>query len=994
MPLKFTVLILQHYKFGLLLVPFLSKMRSEYTEEIDIIEPVTPDKISELSLNDIETKIVHWAHIYQDENIYQRYCKDKKKLTLIKFIDGLTDDFIRRELRPMFERRMQSIIEVVHEYQIPIFIKDRRQRYILQSNQLTIHPHLCKAQLNVCIENATLIYTSQIIDTVTQEIIPIYSQSYSQLIRFFYFSSIGTPAYIVVNSILYKVENIDASKLLPFHKKERQVVDGDVLIQQFLERFLRSTIQHFEVQAKGFDIIKEHYLPQPLLTFENDITGRLVLSLSFQYGDKIVRCNEETQNFIDLTIENDRYVYRKWQRDEKVESMYIDHLVNAKLEHNQGTSLFLLPYADDVQDPTNKLWFAVEWMSEFETSLKTVGITLPPLPESITQNHQYFIGTPSLKINLTENKDWFDIYVEVKFGEYTVPFSVVRKAIIKNQKTITLPDKKVAVIPAEWFAQYGELCSTLEGEHEKYTLKKVHYTKLTSLPLQDTNIHQFSSKFDVHNLPPAVVPDNLASTLRDYQKKGYYWLMQLQKHNFGGCLADDMGLGKTLQTITVLSATHNNQISSDSQEIPSLFDFRQFEGTTLVVAPTSLLFNWESELHRFAPHLSVINLSRIESEHRYAAFFRQANVLLCSYALTWRLYEVLSKVEFTYIVLDESQHIKNPESQTYKAILKLSSKWRITLTGTPIENRLEELWAQMNFLNPGLLGTLPQFQRQFVNPIKNNDNRKLLSLKKYIEPYLLRRTKHEVTKQLPPLTKQVIYCEMTKEQKSVYEREKSKIRNFILDQVNQVGRKKSAIVILKGLSKLRMIANHPQYEYADYQETSGKAETVMEYLDNLMAEGHKVLVFSNYKKQLYYFQQYATKQRYQYLTLTGETPEVIRKHNVQLFQSPENSCQIFFISMKAGGTGLNLTAATYTLLLDPWWNPQVEEQAMARIHRIGQENPTVAYRFISVGTIEEKIEKLQKEKALLSQSILGADNPGTTDFFADLSDEELKQLLV
>jgi SNF2 family DNA or RNA helicase len=348
--------------------------------------------------------------------------------------------------------------------------------------------------------------------------------------------------------------------------------------------------------------------------------------------------------------------------------------------------------------------------------------------------------------------------------------------------------------------------------------------------------------------------------------------------------------------------------------------------------------------------------------------------------------DLLKDVRFNFVILDESQTIKNPASKVYRSAVLLKAKHFLSLSGTPIENSLTDLWAQLNFLNRGMLGSLRSFREQFITPIEKNKDEKVQdALKRLVEPFIMRRRKQEVAPELPQLTEEVVYCNLSEEQRSIYEEEKSLVRNSILENIESVGYGQSAISILRGLTRLRQISNHPQmleeYQHAD----SGKFDEVVRTIEALVEENHKVLIFSSFVKHLRIVEKQLEQTGIAYQMLVGSTTN--RQQIVDGFQN-NPSCHVFLISIKAGGVGLNLTAADYILVLDPWWNPAVENQAIARAHRIGQDKPVFVYRFISVGTVEEKIRRLQESKLLLSSHFVDNSNP-----LSAISQEQMMEIL-
>jgi len=499
---------------------------------------------------------------------------------------------------------------------------------------------------------------------------------------------------------------------------------------------------------------------------------------------------------------------------------------------------------------------------------------------------------------------------------------------------------------------------------------------------------------ELFNQTPVKYPissENLDKILRPYQKEGFYWLEHLRRMNFGGCLADDMGLGKTIQTITLLESIYSQaeKIKKTSDFIGQFSIFDELASTvpaSLVVAPTSLLHNWQNELKKFAPDLKVYiyaGTKRIKPK-KIETLFNAYNVIITSYGMVRSDIEYLIHYPFHYLVLDESQYIKNPDSIIYHAIKKLSADHKLTLTGTPIENSLSDLWAQFNFINPGLLGNLSSFKNQYINKIKEKNKQAEESLLRLIQPFLLRRTKEEVTPELPPLSQEIVYCDMTEEQEKVYVAEKNSIRNQLLE--NKELFVKNNLVALKSLMRLRLLSNHPALTYPEYAGDSGKFDQIILYFETIKESGHKVLIFSSFVKYLKLLAKSFDEKGWKYAMLIGQTSD--REREINRFIE-ENEVNAFLISLKAGGTGLNLTVADYVFIIDPWWNPAAEMQALSRAHRIGQDKKVMVYRFISNDSIEEKILLLQNEKSQLSETFITSNNP-----LEHLNSIEIEQLFV
>lgn len=441
------------------------------------------------------------------------------------------------------------------------------------------------------------------------------------------------------------------------------------------------------------------------------------------------------------------------------------------------------------------------------------------------------------------------------------------------------------------------------------------------------------------------LPSTLQASLRDYQMEGFQYLSRLTNWGIGACLADDMGLGKTIQTITLLLERAKN-------------------GAALVIAPTSVSFNWVEELNKFAPTLNVYDL-RTDNRAALIESAGQFDVIICSYGLLHHNDELLTEKQWETIVLDEAQAIKNPQTQRWKTVMRLKGKNRIALSGTPIENHLGELWSIFSFINPGLLGSIKSFQNKYSSPIETSQSpEKIQGLKALVSPYILRRIKSEVLKELPPKTEQIIHIEPTAEEMAFYEA----LRRRAEERMNEFMEENNRIAVLAEITKLRQACCDSSLVDASLSIENSKLNTFIETVRNIIDNGHKALVFSQYVSFLQIVKKRIEKENISYQYLDGSTSPVQRKKSVELFQSGEGD--LFLLSLKAGGSGLNLTAADYVIHLDPWWNPAVEDQASDRAYRIGQERPVTIYRLIMQNTIEEKIIQLHQKKRNLASELL------------------------
>ena len=475
-------------------------------------------------------------------------------------------------------------------------------------------------------------------------------------------------------------------------------------------------------------------------------------------------------------------------------------------------------------------------------------------------NRQYYLDRIDLDIHSDEEADWFDIHVVVRLGDMEIPFLSLKSNILEENREYMLPDGRVVVLPLEWFARYRSMFEFGQITHNLIRIHKQHFSMVDESlrGFHSETIEKLESLNRVGSLPETDLPVGLDATLRPYQVEGYKWLCFLQENSFGGCLADDMGLGKTLQAISVLlrskelgksgsSVLQSKEGQSKDGQI-SMFNPTENKLTSLIVVPASLIHNWEVECRRFAPRLKVLvhtGIQRNKALSNYSCY----DLVISTYQTVRQDSLQLSAFHFHYIILDESQMIKNPSSKLYNAIITLQSSHRIVLTGTPIENSLTDLWSQINFVNPGLLGTLSFFKRSFVQPIeKKSDELREAKLKELISPFILRRTKDEVARELPPLYEQVLYVDMADAQKRLYEEEKSQARNAILENFEEVGVENSSMIVLQALTRLRQIANHPDLVNEYEGEESGKFTEVYRNIESVIAEGHKLLLFSSFVK--------------------------------------------------------------------------------------------------------------------------------------------------
>lgn len=583
-----------------------------------------------------------------------------------------------------------------------------------------------------------------------------------------------------------------------------------------------------------------------------------------------------------------------------------------------------------------------------------------------------------VSVDVKSGMDWFNTALSVNYGPKKVTMKELHRSIGNKSRYVKLDDGTLGIIPQEWMEKFAEYFSIGEvvGELLKipksnfYEINRLFETEVLDKEVQ-RELEEYQQKFaDFEGIKSIPVPKELKTTLRDYQHQGLNWLNFLDDFNFGACLADDMGLGKTVQIIAFILSQRKKQKNN----------------TNLVVVPTSLLFNWQEEVAKFAPGIKLFTNYGTE-RIRDSKGFGQYEIVLTTYGMLLSDVHFLKNFSFNYIFLDESQAIKNPESQRYKAARLLQSRNKVVLTGTPIENNTFDIYGQLSFACPGLLGSKKNFKDIYSTPIDTFENSKRAKeLQKKIEPFILRRTKREVAKELPDKTEMVIYCEMGEDQRKVYNNYEKELRDYLNAKKNDEI-KQDSMYILTGLTKLRQICNSPALVKDEefLGEFSAKIEVLIEQIENKSSQ-HKILVFSQFVGMLDLIRKELKNRDVNFEYLTGQTKN--RAQKVKSFQE-DNEVRVFLISLKAGGTGLNLTEADYVYLVDPWWNPAVENQAIDRCYRIGQKKNVIAVRLICPDTVEEKIMKLQESKTQLADDLIKTDG----DIFKSLSKEDLLGML-
>lgn len=820
------------------------------------------------------------------------------------------------------------------------------------------------------------------------------------------------PAWLFIDYTLFRVPGINGNMVNPFRKKELIIIPPEQ-VKVYFKKFIAKNAGRNLIEAEGFDVqITDKLLKTYLKPTEDILQNLWVLKPVFEYQTASFDLGEKRDNI--TTVEFDdtsgEVIVKKIAREWPLENERVNTLKNLGLPMDGRVGL----PESGLKGNAALVWW-VRWLASNIKTLENAGFTIV-LPEV---NGKVVALLPGhIEIQTAAKNDWFDVDGQVMAGDFTFTFKDLVPYLRNNDPFFPLPDGTFFLIPDEWFTRYSDLAKALRDTKEGNQLPKALFTLLDA-----TGEEALTQIANFPVIDPETVDytpgDDLKATLRPYQLFGIKWLIGHYQHGFGACLADSMGLGKTLQTIAVLlhaksqrppekevvvtvakplsaaaakkalqldmfNPTHkaiedgaSSSVGASAVHLPKTYP-------ALIILPASLVFNWQKELERFAPSLFVRAHVGPQRERDPRALAMH-DVVLTTYHTARLDLDLLSKIDWHFVILDESQQIKNRESEISKVVRSLDAYHKISLSGTPIENSLADLWTQMEFINPSTLGSYAAFKEQFQIPIeRQNDDTARTQLFSRVRPFFLRRTKEEVAPDLPPKMEQVFYSEMVTAQRSKYEEVKSAVRNEILQMFDDP---KTRMLAIQALTKLRQLSNHPVLADKSYEGESGKVDDVMAQWDTLQKDGHKVLFFSSFTQHLEIYRQKFEAQNIPYTWLTGDTPQADRGAIIDRFQS-DQGVQAFFCSIKAGGVGLNLTAADYVFLLDPWWNPASEDQAISRAHRIGQTKPVNAIRFISRDSIEEKILLMQERKKALSNELFAVDRE-----IPEFSREDLEDLL-
>jgi superfamily II DNA or RNA helicase len=786
--------------------------------------------------------------------------------------------------------------------------------------------------------------------------------------------------FIQLNQHLYLVDNPYFLNIIDFFKQHHDTIvihaseyeDFQENVLAKLEDRIRINYSYLkpatkkQVQEKGFDLENEQvvYLSE---------SGEFVLITPvMRYGSleipviskKQIRSKDKLGKAFTLA------------RDDERELQFISNIARAHPFFYEQMEEFHDQMHADCFYLHRKRFIEDQWFLDAFEEWRGKGIAILGFNELKNNNLSPYKAEISIVVN--SGMDWFETAIKVKFNKQTVALKHLHKSIRNKSKFVQLDDGTMGILPDEWIAKFTGYFAAGELVEDTLRTPNINYSQVEELYEEDVlgqgvkdQLMRYKSRLSAfESIKEIAVPEGLNAELREYQKQGLNWLNFLDEFNFGACLADDMGLGKTIQVIAFILSQRE----------------KSGHNTNLIVVPASLIFNWQQEIAKFAPSIktyTIYGADRAKVVHGFDKY----EVILTSYGTLLADVRFLKEYRFNYIFLDESQTIKNPESQRYKAVRLLQSRNKVVLTGTPIENNTFDLYGQLSFACPGLLGTKQYFKQIYSVPIDQfKDSRRALELQKRINPFVLRRTKEQVAKELPDKTEMIIYCEMGTQQREVYDSCREEIRDYLMGNTEDE-LTKSSMHVLQGITKLRQICNSPALLSKDkfYGNASAKMDVLLEQIEN-KSPHHKILIFSQFVSMLDLIKKELEDRQIGYEYLTGQTRN--RATVVSSFQdNPEK--RVFLISLKAGGTGLNLTQADYVYLIDPWWNPAVENQAIDRAYRIGQQKNVVAVRLICPDTVEEKIMMMQNAKLEIANDLIRTEE----SIFKSLTKKDLLDLI-
>ncbi|MFZ1043803.1 MAG: SNF2-related protein [Anaerolineales bacterium] len=932
----------EYYAYGSFsLTAYIIKARNWNT----LLEMIHADK---QSINDLLDKDHEWIKYgeIQFSEVNPAGCLNlsSEAITFFNFIQQYTHVFGGAS-------SFAGYLPVIAQMQIPVFAANQYKKNV--KNRIQILPNPVDVQVTFTQGQGNLTLQANVMSDT-----PLPVEGKVEVISY-------NPPWIMAGNTVFTLRNpahLALFSSFPIVIPEKQA-------DLFREKYLRHVAERFPIQS---ELIHWHEIqtnPTPRLYLHDDKDDILRASLRFGYAEQELPASKSNEPITVKTIPDGWDLIR----------------VHRKLTDEQAFYQLLTDPAYGIKRSNSYQPFGTFELRSRTHPFDFLMHSVPRLTQAgfeIYGEENLKLGkvnrsTPTLRVNITSGIDWFDLKAFIEYGDQQVSLQDVRRALKRGEHYVKLADGSAGQIPEEWLEKYKHLWNLAEETESGFRISDFHLPLIDSLlegnpalqipadlQLRRQRLHSFE------HIVSQPLPSGLTGELRPYQKHGFDWLHFLFEYKFGGILADDMGLGKTVQVLAYLL---------------SLREQSKVQNAALLVVPKSLIANWQRESEKFTPNLRFLEYMG-NLRPKDTTVFDDYDIVLTTYGTMLHDIEILRGYKFHHVILDESQAIKNPLAKSSKAARLLSADHRLVMTGTPVENNTFELWSQFAFLNPGLLGGMDYFRREFANPIESGgDESATTLLRKLVYPFILRRTKEQVAPELPSRTERIVYTDMEPAQKKFYAQTRERYRAELLGLIESDGIADARFKILEGLLRLRQIAIHPGLVEKNYRGDAPKFDVLLETLETLQSEGHKALVFSQFVETLKLVRRVLDERKIKYVYLDGRTKD--RQKIVDIFQN-DASFPFFLISLKAGGVGLNLTAADYVIHIDPWWNPAVEMQASDRAHRIGQDKPVFIYKIITRDTVEEKILQLQERKRALVQSIIASE----ASFFKSLTKDDVKVL--
>lgn len=842
----FALILFHHRLWGSVILPYIIQKVANrgYYKLSECLSPF-PNIDTLSSLTSEERELVKIINEYTDRSLFKLFSRDK---SVKEFLEKITPEKLETFIRPYIERRLYKCFLIARNENIPVYFQKTKTATLHTEDLLSVSEDNAEPLFRFFRDKEQSAYNLSL--ESAGKIVDLRNNSVDIICL--------SPCLIRESHRILFVSDVDGSKLKPFLTKENILIPKKAELKYF-SGFVLNTINNFKVENNGFEIIEFTASKKAILELETGLKDNTGLTLKYNYEGNKIYANEPSNSFTLFERKGENFIFRKFYRDYSWEKQCRQILGELGFFSDDDINFYPVSSNNKRQD---SLYGLLELVNSNYPEIINSGFVL-----TSRLDLNYNLKPIGIEISSQIINDWFDLRATVKIGEWEIPFSRFRKNILEGIREYKLPDGYIAVLPETWFTKYKNIFEFGKSSEDSVKIHKQHFSLLAdTFTDEGRKSYERLEKLLIPDQIPAIIqPKGLVCSMRKYQSDGFNWLNFLQTAGLGGCLADDMGLGKTIQTLALLQ--HNKESFLPSyrpvtETNMTLFESSETKLTSLIIVPASLIYNWENEIKRFVPEMEVYSYKGNQRK-KSASYFQNFDIILSSYHTIRQDIELIISFPFHYIILDESQVIKNPASMLYKTVIRLKSEFKLVLTGTPVENSLTDLWTQLNFVNPGLLGDLAFFRREFAKPIeKMGDDEKEIKLRKIIQPFILRRTKEMVAQDLPPVTEQTVFCDMTDEQFKVYDEEKSSVRNSILKSIASTGLEKSAIVVLQGLMKLRQLSNHPVMANDEYSFGSGKFDTVLQDMESVIAEGHKILVFSSFVKHLDLYAEELRKKEY------------------------------------------------------------------------------------------------------------------------------------